>query len=68
MYFSLKPQQLQFDCLKTTGISRLLLVFSNNSTQMSHLEGSLFEIKLFLEITGCHVKEFSNPACLLANY
>lgn len=58
----------EFDCLETTGISHLLLVFLNNSSQMSYLEGSLFEIKLFLEIAGCRVKEFPNPVCLLANY
>lgn len=57
----------KLDCLETTGISHLLLVFSNNPTQMSHLEGSLFEMKLFLEITGCHVKVFFQSN-LLANY
>lgn len=34
---------------------------------MSHLEGSLFEMKLFLEITGYHVKEFFQSN-LLAKY
>lgn len=57
----------ELDCLETTGISHLLLVFSNNPTQISHLEGSLFEMKLFLEITGCHIEEFFQSN-LLANY